>query len=137
MLDDDGLVVVEDGLCHQCAVSTKQIHHRNFPEIRAECGSALDGATHLARRLSLYREGAQNAWHRELLDRAIADVTSFLEALAEEEEESVEACRCDVRVSASAGSPSSGPIRSEPREDPGTSTPIRDVESAGGVASPC
>ncbi len=105
MLDDDGRVVVEDGLCTQCAVSAKQVHHRDFPEIRAECGSAAEGASHLAGQLSVYREGAQSAWHRELIDRAIADVAEFLDTLGETERDPEMVCRCGARVAGPSGPP--------------------------------
>jgi len=81
MLHNKDRVVVEDGFCTQRTVPTKQVHHRNFPEIRAECGSVAEGTVHLVSQLSLYREGAQNAWHCELIDGAIADVAEFLAAL--------------------------------------------------------
>jgi hypothetical protein len=105
MSEDVGRVVVGDALCTRCAVSAKQVHHRDFPEIRAECGSISEGATHLASQLSLYREGAQSDWHRGLIERAIADVAEFLDALAETERDAETACRCGARATVPAGPP--------------------------------
>lgn len=96
MKTDASRVLVEDGLCSRCFVPTKTLHHRHFPEIRAECGSLVEGARHLTNRLGFYREGAQSAWHREELDFALADVAEFLNALTPELQSRAE-CTCAPR----------------------------------------
>jgi hypothetical protein len=98
MLTERERIVVTDGLCACCAVHTKKAHHRDFPEVWAECGSVAEAVAHLADQLSRYREGAQSAWHREGIDGAIADVTAFLGALSRSGREPESACRCGVRV---------------------------------------
>jgi hypothetical protein len=103
MLDEEVRVVVEDGSCTLCAVPTKLVHHRDFPEIQAECGSVAEGAAYLAGRLSLDREGVASAWHRELIDHAIADVAAFLDALAERPQDIPSACRCTARIAGPVG----------------------------------
>ncbi|ODU02015.1 MAG: hypothetical protein ABS79_00950 [Planctomycetes bacterium SCN 63-9] len=70
---------MDDGLCPDCSIVTKCVYHRDFPEIRAECGTVAEGTAYLASRLALHGEGAQDAWRRELIDRAIADVKGFIE----------------------------------------------------------
>ena len=105
MLDHEGRVMMEDALCAHCGVPIKQVHHRDFPEIRAEFGSISEEATHLASQLSLYREGAQSAWHRGLIERAIADVAEFLDALAETERDAEMVCRCGARATVPTGPP--------------------------------
>jgi hypothetical protein len=98
MLDARGHVVVEDGTCDRCTVSTKHVHHREFPEIRTECGSVAAGAERLMNRLTLHREGAQSEWQRDLFDRAIAEVDEFLRDLEQIPEKVEAACRCEPRV---------------------------------------
>lgn len=98
-------VHVQDGLCAACAVHVKQVHHSDFPEIRSEAGSTVEGVSHLAQQLRLAREGCRTAWHREVIDQAIADVTDFLEAIIAEEQRELERdrdrprCRCAPRGS--------------------------------------
>jgi hypothetical protein len=93
-------IVVEDASCEFCAVPTKRLHHREFPEIRSECGSVSEGALHLARQLTNYRQGAQSAWHREAIEAAIADVAEFVTALSRAEWDAEAACRCAPRLDA-------------------------------------
>jgi nucleotide-binding universal stress UspA family protein len=95
---DGGKVIVRDGLCASCSVHTKVVSHRDFPEIRAECGSAVDGAVYLAGQLSRAREGARGGWHREAIDRAIADVAEFLNARGADERSAEAPCRCAPHV---------------------------------------
>jgi hypothetical protein len=102
MLTDQGRVIVEDAVCAGCAVHTKQVHHRDFPEIRAECGSVAEAVAHLAGQLSFARDGTQSNWHHELIDRAIADVAEFLDSLAEARPTDEAFCQCGARV---AGQP--------------------------------
>jgi hypothetical protein len=98
MSTDHESVIVEDGLCAHCAVHTKQVHHRDFPELRAECGTVAEAVTHLAGQLSRDREGARSGWHRESIDRAIADVAKFLASLVEAAHVASASCRCGARM---------------------------------------
>jgi hypothetical protein len=97
MLADQSRVIVEDGVCDRCAVPTKRVHHRDFPEIRAECGSVAEGGAHLAGQLSRARDGVGSDWHREAIERAVADVGAFLDTLAEAGREGEASWRCSVR----------------------------------------
>ncbi len=97
MLTDRNRVIVEDAPCTRCGVPSKEMHHRHFPEIRSECGSIAEGAAHLHDQLLLYREGAQDPWHRETIDVAVADVAAFRESLSEAALASDAPCRCAPR----------------------------------------
>jgi hypothetical protein len=94
MTAEKSRVIVEDSTCACCAVHTKQVHHRDFPEIRAECGTVAEGAAHLAKQLTSAREGAHSTWHREVIDEAIADVAEFQRALAKAQETTASPCQC-------------------------------------------
>ena len=94
---DASPVVVDDGVCGCCSVHTKQVHHRDFPEIWAEAGTVAEGASHLAGELARARDSVGGAWHREAIDRASADVSDFLGTLAEAGQEGEASCRCGAR----------------------------------------
>lgn len=98
MLTDQSCLIVEDALCVSCSVHTLRVHHREFPEIRAECGSVTEGVTHLIGQLTCARENIESQWHRELIDRAIAEVTDCLDALAKAGEDNEALCRCAPHV---------------------------------------
>jgi len=55
------------------------VHHRDFPEIRAEGGSPKEAASHLVNKLACALDSALTNWRRETLDQAIADVKAFVE----------------------------------------------------------
>src|SRR5690349_11885054 len=93
MSTEQDRVHVEDGLCSHCAVHVKRVHHRDFPEIQAECGTVPEGVAHLALMLATDRDGARSGWHREAIDRAIDDVRRYLDALDEAGGEGGESCR--------------------------------------------
>lgn len=54
------------------------VHHRDFPEIRAEGRTARDAAAHLANVLGLTMDTALTDWRRQTLGQALADVRAFL-----------------------------------------------------------
>ena len=54
------------------------VHHRDFPEIRAEGGSPEEAAGHLANKLVCTLDSALTDWRRQTLDLAIADVRAYL-----------------------------------------------------------
>ncbi len=55
-----------------------QVHHRDFPEIRAEGSSPEDAAGHLANHLARALDSALTDWRRETLNKAVADVQAFV-----------------------------------------------------------
>ena len=99
MLTEQTRVIVEDGLCAHCAVHVKRAHHRDFPELHAECGTVGDAVAHLADMLTRDREGARSGWHREAIDQAIDDVKAYHEALGKPAPEPVSTCQCAPRSS--------------------------------------
>jgi hypothetical protein len=55
------------------------VHHRDFPEIRAEGGSPKEAASHLVNKLACTLDSALTNWRRDSLVNAIADVKAFVE----------------------------------------------------------
>ncbi len=54
-----------------------QVHHRDFPEIRASGQSPADAATQLVNQLTRALDSALTNWRRESMQHAIADVQAF------------------------------------------------------------
>jgi hypothetical protein len=54
------------------------VHHRDFPEIRAEGSSPKEAASHLVNKLACTLDSALTDWRRERIDHAIADVKAFV-----------------------------------------------------------
>ena len=59
--------------------STACVHHRDFPEIRAEGGSPKEAADLLVLQLTRALDSALIDWRRERVTEAIADVQAFVE----------------------------------------------------------
>jgi hypothetical protein len=55
------------------------VHHRDFPEIRAEGDSPEEAAALLANKLTCALDSALTDWRRGTMDQAIADVRAFME----------------------------------------------------------
>ena len=55
-----------------------RVHHRDFPEIRAEGETPAVAATHLVNQLTRALDSALTAWRRETIEHAIADVQAFV-----------------------------------------------------------
>lgn len=53
------------------------VHHRDFPEIRAEGASPADAAGQLVNQLTRALDSALTNWRRETIQAAIADVEAF------------------------------------------------------------
>ena len=54
------------------------VHHRDFPEIRAEGGSPKEAAAHLVNQLTRALDSALTDWRRDRVNEAIADVQAFV-----------------------------------------------------------
>lgn len=119
MTTDRQHVIVEEGQCSRCRVHTKSLHHRHYPEIRAECGSIAESAVHLAAQLASYRESAQSDWHRQSIDLALADVAEFLDSLAVAATLGESSCRCGPRVSSLSGVAGTAVLAGEPARGAG------------------
>ena len=73
MPTDESRVIVMEGATAQAI----RVHHRDFPEIRADGETPCAAAEHLANQLSRALDSALTDWRRETLNRAIADVRAF------------------------------------------------------------
>lgn len=73
-------IIVQSSESANQAVRCMHIHHRNFPEIWAECGTAAEGATRLSTLLARERDWAGDDWHRECIGQAVADVHAYVDA---------------------------------------------------------
>jgi hypothetical protein len=58
--------------------SAALVHHRDFPEIRAEGPSPKEAAANLVNKLACALDSALTDWRRETIDHAIADVKAFV-----------------------------------------------------------
>jgi hypothetical protein len=58
--------------------TTAIVHHRDFPEIRAEGPSPREAASHLVNKLIAALDTALTDWRRGTLDHAIADIKAFV-----------------------------------------------------------
>jgi hypothetical protein len=74
MSTEPNRVIVTPGATSQ----TLRVHHRDFPEIRADGQSAKAAASHLANKLALAMDTALTDWRRQTLGQAIADVEAFV-----------------------------------------------------------
>ena len=54
------------------------VHHRDFPEIRAEGSSPKEAAAHLVNHLTRALDSALTDWRRDRVNEAIADVRAFV-----------------------------------------------------------
>ena len=73
MATEQERVIVTTGSTAQAT----QIHHRDFPEIRAEGESPSAAATNLANHLTRALDSALTKWRRDAIEQAIAEVQEF------------------------------------------------------------
>ena len=74
MAVDSSRVIVKTG----ATASTALVHHRDFPEIRAEGESAKSAAGNLSNQLVRALDSALTNWRRETIQHAIEDVQAFV-----------------------------------------------------------
>jgi hypothetical protein len=74
MATDLSRVVVETG----ATANTTSVHHRDFPEIRAEGETPAIAGGHLVNQLTKALDTALTHWRRETIEHAIADVKAFV-----------------------------------------------------------
>ena len=70
---DKGRVIVSLGALG----GATQVHHRDFPEIRAQGSSPADAAAQLVNQLTRALDTALTKWRRDTVQQAIADVAAF------------------------------------------------------------
>ena len=73
MATDQDRVIVTTGATAQATL----VHHRDFPEIRAEGESPEAAATNLANQLTRALDSALTKWRRDAIEQAIAEVQAF------------------------------------------------------------
>jgi hypothetical protein len=56
-----------------------RVHHRDFPEIRAEGETPAVAGSHLVNQLTRALDSALTQWRRETIEQAIADVRAFVD----------------------------------------------------------
>jgi hypothetical protein len=71
-MDQSPVIVASGATAHSTS-----LHHRDFPEIRAEGETPSVAATHLANQLTRALDSALTQWRRETIERAIADIREF------------------------------------------------------------
>lgn len=74
MSADKDRIIVSIG---DAAAGGATVHHRDFPEIRAQGASPGDAAGQLVNQLTRALDSALTTWKRESIQAAIADVESF------------------------------------------------------------
>jgi hypothetical protein len=70
---DKGRVIVSTG----ATAGATQLHHRDFPEIRAQGEGPADAATQLVNQLTRALDTALTKWRRDAIEQAIEDVRAF------------------------------------------------------------
>jgi hypothetical protein len=76
MEPDSTRVIVSDGP----TAGTSQVHHQDFPEVRADGESPKVAAVHLTHQLARALDSALTNWRREAIQNAINDVEAFTRA---------------------------------------------------------
>jgi hypothetical protein len=74
MSTDSSRVIVTTG----ATANASQVHHRDFPEIRAEGETPAVAARNLANHLVRALDSALTKWRRDTIQQAIADVQAFV-----------------------------------------------------------
>jgi hypothetical protein len=75
MATDLSRVIVATG----ATAHTICVHHREFPEIRAEGENPKSAAAHLINQLTRALDSALTEWRRTTIVKAIAEVQAFVE----------------------------------------------------------
>ena len=73
MATEQDRVIVTTGSTAQATL----IHHRDFPEIRAEGETPAVAAANLANHLTRALDSALTKWRRDAIEQAIAEVQEF------------------------------------------------------------
>ena len=74
------LVVTTVGPCPTCHTHHARSYHRTFPLTVGVGETAAESRGDLVRRLNMQRDALVDHWHRQVVERAIAERQAFLEA---------------------------------------------------------
>lgn len=77
MATEPSAVIVSTG----ATANASQVHHRDFPEIRAEGENPKAAAGNLVNQLTRALDSALTTWRRDTIQKAIAEVESFAKGL--------------------------------------------------------
>ncbi len=61
------------------ATGGSEVHHQDFPDIRAQGHSPVNAATQLVNQLTKALDSALTDWRRETIQKAMDDVKAFVE----------------------------------------------------------
>lgn len=73
-------LIVSERVCNCSSVYTTEVHHRDFPELRAEGATTAEAAQRLLMELTSELEATSSDWRRASLEKAVGDVQAFLES---------------------------------------------------------
>ncbi len=73
--DQDRVIVTTASTGH---ANQTQVHHRDFPEIRAEGEDVASAANQLVNHLTRALDSALTTWRRDQIQSAIGEVQSFV-----------------------------------------------------------
>jgi uncharacterized protein (TIGR03067 family) len=73
------IVIVTDKSPESRGMSITRLHHHDFPELRGKGPTPREAAIDLLRHLIDESDAITDAWHRESLQRVIAEVRAFLD----------------------------------------------------------
>jgi hypothetical protein len=71
--ENDRVIVTHDV---ECGVGV-HVHHRDFPEIRANGADPREGALQLSNQLTRALDSALTKWRRDAIESAISEVQAF------------------------------------------------------------
>jgi hypothetical protein len=74
-------LIATPGICACHSVHTTLVHHRDFPELWAEGGTAVEAARSLAQMLSNSLADCASSWRRVAVNDAISDVAEYIAEL--------------------------------------------------------
>lgn len=80
MSSDPRRIVVTQCSCNHCGVDAVEVYHQSFPEMRISSTSAQLAAERLSIELETELATVSDAFHRDPVKLAIADVRAFLRA---------------------------------------------------------
>lgn len=69
-----GNIIIAESMCGGSSIHTVTAHHRRYPEIAAEAGSAARAVEYLERLLMRALDFDAEQWRREALQQAVTDV---------------------------------------------------------------
>jgi hypothetical protein len=76
--DPTRLVVIGVEPLVRTASSAWLVHHRDFPELQVEGGTAREGVQRLGQELTLACDWVCEPWRRDALSEALSDVDAYL-----------------------------------------------------------